>query len=144
MPKDESEPISPDETLIRCLLKSDTKMEDGRHRPAVGGFSIRKSDTDGISLWRRDCGATPEAVINRMSNPFDWAYFLIPANIILEMKFMGENLSVLPTKDDSIPGHCVITQFTPDNTKGEKRDAFRHCREMILSTCGDVEFVSII
>ena len=138
MPKDENDPVSPDERLIRCVLRTHVL---GR-RPAPGGFSVNSNDTDGISFYREACGATPKSAIDAKPVPAKWAYvYLLAENIRgIRVENCSLILSLSAAPDGRIPGHCVIPELNFDFSENSY-PLFKQFREKLIGISSDAEYV---
>jgi hypothetical protein len=105
--KDENEPVSPDELVLRLVWQA---FLDQRVVPPIHGraFLPRPDETDGISVFRLACLADPADALAVMSaeKRDKYGIAVLPA---AELQTLG--LSVRPAKIDSVPGHSVIPEL---------------------------------
>lgn len=108
--KPESDPVSPDEMLIRLVFRDRftarvPTISPNAFEPRVKGDN---PDKNGISLFRKDCLADPAdalAVIAPDKRPLT-GIVLIPYQVLA-----GLGLSTTPDPVGAVPGHVVIPQL---------------------------------
>ena len=114
----ETDPVAPDEMLVRLVWKSFYKPAD---RVAVrpSAFTARADETEGISLFRLACLPSAEAALAVMAPEKQgrYAVTLIPA-----AEVFGLGLTVTPAPIPTVPGHAVIPEL---NCVTETTDSMR-------------------
>ena len=101
--KPETEPVAPDEWLIRLVWED--RVTDGVPVISPNAFEPRKNETDGISFFRRDCLNEPSDALFVIPEEkrSRYAIVLIPVSQLASL-----NLSVQPAKIDTVrSSHCV-------------------------------------
>ena len=114
--KDESEPITHDEMLVRLVWEAHYKCElDDPVRQAA--FDPKESETDGISVFRAACLNKPEDALAVMAEEKRdrYAIVLIPVS---ELSSVG--LTVETAKIEGVPGHAVLPELNSLNFKQDK------------------------
>lgn len=113
--KNESDPITDDEWLLRRVHKSRFKTErtpiisPSAFEPRIEG---RDPDVDGISLYREACVASPEdilATVPEDKRP-DQGIVRISVAALRQLNF-----AVHSNPDARIPGHVVIPELNSEN-----------------------------
>ena len=118
--KDEAEPITEDEWLLRRIhhdrFRTDKVplISPSAFEPRVKG---RDPDTTGISLYRADCLADPLEALATVpaDRRHEFAVVRIPMSLL---KRLG--LSVHSERDDRIKGHVVIPELNANDYKANK------------------------
>jgi len=108
--KPESDPLSPDEMLIRLVYRDRFTnrvpiISPGSFEPRVKG---NHPDTDGISLFRQDCLNDPEdalGVIAPDKRPAT-GIVLVPVGLLGTL-----NLTAVAKPIPQVPGHVVIPEL---------------------------------
>jgi hypothetical protein len=96
--KAEDEPITPDELVIRLIWKQ-------YYNPSLalpiqqGAFSPKPNETDGISVFRAACVASPEDVLTVFAADKQDGY-AIALGPVAEL-----------AKIDAVPGHAVLPEL---------------------------------
>lgn len=114
--KGEHEPVTPEEFVIRLIWKS--YYDPTQPRPIQsGGFSPKPNETDGISVFRAACVATPEDVLAVFApeKRDGYAIALLP---VAELTALG--LTVQTVKIDAVPGHAVLPELNIGASKAAK------------------------
>ena len=114
--KSEDEPVSPDEFVIRAIW---TEYYD----PALplpilsGGFTPKRNETEGISVFRAACVVNPEDVLVVFGEDKrdKYALALLP---VAELSALG--LTVQPAKIDAVSGHAVLPELNITAQKADK------------------------
>lgn len=118
--KNESDPITDDEWLLRRVHKSRFKtnktpvISPSAFEPRIAG---RDPDVDGISLYREACVASPEdllATVPADKRP-DQGIVRIPVTALRQL-----NLDVDMKPDSRIAGHVVIPQLNAEDFAAAK------------------------
>ena len=108
--KPETDPIAPDEWLLRLVWK------DRMGPPAISPTAFeprderaRAPDTDGISLYREDCLSDPREVLKVLKPEKQPGHGIvrIPVSLLL-----GLGLTVKPSRVSEVPGHVVIPEMS--------------------------------
>ncbi|MCE9531318.1 MAG: hypothetical protein K8T89_09385 [Planctomycetes bacterium] len=113
--KSETDPITEDEWLIRLAWEDKIK----NHLVSANLFEPREGrnpDTDGISLYRKDCLADPFEALRAISEDKRDRYgiVLIPVHLIYSL---GLTIRIKP---DMVPGHVVIPELNIADYKANK------------------------
>ena len=122
--KDENDPISEDEYLLRRIYKDKFRtakvplISPRAFEPRVGG---RDPDTNGISLYREDCQDAVTDILESMAEskrPLT-GIARIPVRSLIEL-----NLSFIADKDATfgIAGHVVIPELNSTDYQAKKAD----------------------
>ena len=108
--KPETEPVTPDEVLIRLVFHH--RFTDRVPTISPNAFEPRVKghhpDTDGISMFRLACVSVAEdvlAVIAEDKRPVTGIVF-VPYARLVEL-----GLSALPKRIDAVPGHVVVPEL---------------------------------
>ena len=109
--KNEADPIADDEWLLRRVHKSRFKtnktpiISPSAFEPRIEG---RDPDTDGISLYRLACVASPDDILATIADNkrADQGIIRIP---VAAFRQLGLGIDSKP--DPQIPGHVVIPQL---------------------------------
>lgn len=119
--KDESEPITSDEWLLRRVQRVRFRT-DRVPRISPNSFAPRTSgrdiDTEGISLYRAACLGDPSEIL-ATSPPEEWAnqgIVRIPVSLLVSL-----GLSVRSSPDAQVKGHVVVPELNADRMLAEKR-----------------------
>ncbi len=109
--KNEADPISEEEYLLR-RVHEDRFKNDRNSTHSQGAFEPRTTgrdqDKEGISLYREDCLNDPSQVLETMA-PEKRGKSGVVRVPVSALKAMG--LSVVPSKDERVPGHVVIPEL---------------------------------
>jgi hypothetical protein len=115
--KDEADPVTPDEWLVRLIWGEFFAPADALPvRPVA--FRPRPDETDGISMFRLACVSRAEdvlAVIALEKQP-KYAIAVVP---VTELVSLG--LTVKPARIETIPGHVVIPELISITAKADKK-----------------------
>jgi hypothetical protein len=114
--KQENEPVSPDELLIRLIWK-DHYDPNEEVVIQMGAFRPKKNEVDGISVFRAACLKDPEdalAVIAEEKRD-KYGIVLLP---VRELTALG--LSVHSARIEEIAGHAVLPELNVDAVKVAK------------------------
>lgn len=105
--KNEVEPVTPDEFVIRLIWKTFFKV--GRPLPiSFKAFQPRKDEVDGISVFRASCIANPEDSLAVMDLEKRDHYGIALLNVG-DIGTLG--LSVQPSPIATIAGHAVLPEL---------------------------------
>ncbi len=115
--KDQSEPITEDEWLIRLVFHN--RVTD--RVPIISPRSFeprdgRNPDTDGISLYRKDCLSDPAEVLLVLAEEKRPLHALVMVPVYL-MTSLGLRVVSAP---DVVPGHVVIPELNIADYKQNK------------------------
>jgi hypothetical protein len=114
--KDESEPVTPDEFVVRLIWTFNFKVEAAQpiRREA---FEPKSHETDGVSVFRAACLNDPEQALDVMAadKRDGYAIALLPVSEILKLE-----LTVVPAKIDAVPGHSVLPELNILDWKADK------------------------
>ncbi len=114
--KDEFEPISSDETVLRLIW---TDYFDPSLTLAVqpGAFAPKKNETTGISVFRAQCLGDPLNALKVIEVEKRNKY----AIAVLRMEDLALlGLSVTTSKIDALPGHCLVPELNIESVKADK------------------------
>jgi hypothetical protein len=114
--KDENEPITPDEQLVRLIWGQYFKPADALAvRPVA--FQPRPDETDGISVFRLACVARAEDVLTVIAPEKQpkYAIALIPVSELVKLE-----LTAKPARIDTVPGHAVIPEVNSATMRADK------------------------
>ena len=117
--KDEQEPITDDEWLIRLVYHD--RFQDSPPEIAASSFEPRVKgrtpDTDGISLFRSACLAEPADVLQVIADDKRAAYgiVLLPVARIREL-----GLTIQSRQISTIPGHVVVPELNAEDYSANK------------------------
>jgi len=115
--KNESEPITTDEFVLRLIWRDYFKQERlGIVTPSA--FRPRKDETDGISVFRSACVENPADVLAVMIPEKRGKYAVAQVSV---SQLLNLELSVSPAKIDSVPGHAVVPELNISAVKIDKR-----------------------
>lgn len=105
--KDESEPVTPDEFVIRLVWWDfyDATADPVLHPKA---FLPKPNETDGISVFRAACLPDPEAVLTVIAEEKKGKYAIVMFPVA-EVLALG--LTIQPAKIDTIAGHAVLPEL---------------------------------
>lgn len=104
--KAETDPITPDEWLIRLVWE--TKLKKQGSRVAAEAFEPLPHDTDGLSLFRRDCLNDPSDALSVVADEKRSRYGIVQVPVSL-LTSLG--LSLLPKPISTVPGHVVVPEL---------------------------------
>jgi hypothetical protein len=115
--KREDEPVTDDEFILRLVWTTRYKPE--LVQPVVKeAFEPRKSETDGISVFRMSCLLSPEQALNVIA--FDkrdrYALVVLPVAEVVKL-----GLTILPAPIADVPGHAVVPELL---TAAQRRSNF--------------------
>lgn len=118
--KDEAEPITEDEWLLRRVYHDKFRTDKVPHispsafEPRVKG---RDPDTTGISLYRAACMADPAEALATVAadRRHEFALVRIPMTLLRQL-----GLSARIERDDRIKGHVVIPELNANDFKANK------------------------
>lgn len=104
--KAETDPITSDEWLIRLVWE--TKLKKQGSRVAAEAFEPLPNDTDGLSLFRRDCLRDPSDALSVVADEKRPRYGIvqIPVSLLTSL-----GLSVLPKPIPTVAGHVVVPEL---------------------------------
>ena len=113
--KNESDPITDDEWLLRRVHKSRFRTEKvpiispSAFEPRIEG---RDPDVDGISLYREACLESPTQILDAVAEDKrpDQGIVRIPVAALRQLRF-----AVQSKPDQTIPGHVVIPELNAEN-----------------------------
>ncbi|HET6572850.1 MAG TPA: hypothetical protein VFG68_04550 [Fimbriiglobus sp.] len=115
--KDEGDPITPDEWLVRLIWGEFLAPADALPvRPVA--FRPRPDETDGISMFRLACVSRAEDVLAVIA-PEKQPRYAITIVSVTELVSLG--LTVKPARIETAPGHVVIPELNSINAKVEKK-----------------------
>jgi hypothetical protein len=114
-PKPESDPISPDEWLIRLVWED--RVTDRVPVISPNAFEPRKNEMGGISFFRRDCLNAPTDALTVIAEEkrSRYAIVLVPVSL-----FTSLGLTVRPDRIDSVPGHVVVPEINITDYSADK------------------------
>ena len=130
--KDESEPISDDEWLVRRVRYDrfrDHKqpyVSPGAFEPRTGGA---QPDEEGISLYRLSCLGSVQPILDFVADPVKQSEVGFVQVNVSELSAIG--LTVRPDKDDDLKGHVVIPELSAPAFRDAK-GARKVCREKMM------------
>ena len=112
--KPETDPIADDEWLLRRVrverFRTDKTpiISPNAFEPRLPGPKVRDPDTEGISLYRQECLASPEAILGTVDEDKRHAYGIvrIPVSLLRTL-----NLTIEIRQDTRILGHVVIPEL---------------------------------
>src|SRR5262245_23162736 len=115
--KAEHEPITPDEWLIRCVIKVRVKgdppvVSASAFEPRTSKKDPTKNEAGGISLFRRACVAAPADVLLAFKETMRSEYALVQIPVAL---IFALGLTVRPSRISQVPGHVVIPEINSDD-----------------------------
>lgn len=115
MPKDESEPITDDEWLIRLVYYTNVT---GR-TPTISPESFRPSeaDTDGISLFRAACLRDPAQALDAIPAEKRELKAIVQVPV---KKLSSLSIHVRPDPIAAAPGHVLATTINIGDYKADK------------------------
>ena len=105
--KAESEPVTPDEILLRLIWETYFRPEDELPiRP--NGFGPKPNEIDGISVFRLACLSSAEAVMSVIApaKQSRYAIVAIPACAVFAL-----GMTVVSAPIATIPGHAVVPEM---------------------------------
>lgn len=108
--KSETDPITPDEWLIRLVFRD--RFTARTPTVAASSFEPRvkghEPDVNGLSLFRKDCLNDPADALEAMPEEKRHLYGIVqvPVAVLTEL-----GLSVTPDRIDELPGHVVIPEL---------------------------------
>lgn len=111
--KDENEPVSPGEYVIRMIWMDHYKQELALPIQP-GAFTPKKNESDGISVFRSDCLKSPEDVLAVIAEEKREKYAI---SMLKVLDLIALGLSISPAKVDAIPGHGVIPELNAASVK---------------------------
>ncbi|MBA4067590.1 MAG: hypothetical protein C0501_28575 [Isosphaera sp.] len=114
--KDESEPVTPDELVVRLVWAFHFKS--GAREPVQReAFEPKGHETDGVSVFRAACLADPEQALGAVAaeKRDGYAVVLLP---VADLAALG--LTVQPAKIDTVPGHAVLPELNITDWKADK------------------------
>jgi hypothetical protein len=114
--KNEDEPVSPEEWLIR-LIWTDYYDISLPIPIQASAFTPRKNETDGISVFRSACVGNPKDALAVIAEDKRDKYAIA---LLLVADVMALGLSVAPAKIDAVPGHAVLPELNIVNCKTDK------------------------
>ncbi|MBY0231035.1 MAG: hypothetical protein K2W96_17250 [Gemmataceae bacterium] len=118
--KDEGDPITPDEWLIRRIpLKRFRKDEvpivsPGAFEPRLKGRDV---DETGISLYRQACLAHPSEALATVPEERRHEDALVRVQVAF---LLAQGLSVRPERDERVKGHVVIPELNALDYRAKK------------------------
>jgi hypothetical protein len=114
--KPETDPITPDELLIRLVWED--RVTDKVPVISPNAFEPRKNETDGISFFRRDCLNDPTDALAVIAEDkrARYAIVLVPVSVLTSL-----DLSVKPSQIATIPGHVVVPEININDYSGDKK-----------------------
>jgi hypothetical protein len=130
--KNEDEPVTPDEWVIR-LIWSDYYDATLVLPIQPGAFSPRKNETDGISVFRAACVPNPEDVLTVLAEDKRDKYAITLLSVA-ELTALG--LNVKPAKIDLLPGHSVLPELNIVNWKADKAH-WRDIQKLLAALAND-------
>jgi hypothetical protein len=112
--KPETDPIADDEWLLRRVrverFRTDKTpiISPNAFEPRLPGPKVRDPDTEGISLYRQACLASPEDVLGTVAEDKRHGYGIvrIPVSLLRTL-----NLTIVIRQDSRILGHVVIPEL---------------------------------
>lgn len=118
--KDETDPITDDEWFLRRVrvekFRTDKvpTISPNAFEPRVKG---RDPDTDGISLYRESCLASPDEVLAPVAEDrrHEYGIVRIPYSLL-----KSHNLTVRIVRDDRVKGHVVIPELNASDYEADK------------------------
>jgi hypothetical protein len=118
--KDEADPVSPDEIVVR-LIWSDYYRPKMSEIVRAGAFRPKKNEMDGISVFRAACLNDPRDAL-AVIDPAKRDKYAIALLSVSELAALG--LTVQPARIDALPGHAVVPELNiatqaDDSTKSE-------------------------
>lgn len=114
--KDESDPVTPDEVVVRLIWTFNFKP--ALSQPVLReAFEPKGHETDGVSVFRAACLSSPEQALDALSpdKRDKYAIALLPVS---EIEKLG--LTVQPAKIDTVPGHAVLPELNIVAWKADK------------------------
>ncbi len=130
--KDESEPISDDEWLVRRVRYDrfrDHKtpyVSPGAFEPRTGGS---QPDEEGISLYRLSCLGSVQPILDFIADPVKQSEAGFVQVNVGELLTIG--LTTQRDKDDNVKGHVVIPELSAPAFRDAK-GARKLCREKMM------------
>lgn len=130
--KDESEPISDDEWLVRRVRYDrfrDHKqpyVSPGAFEPRTGGS---QPDEEGISLYRLSCLGSVQPIVDFIADPVKQSEAGFVQVNVGELRTIG--LTVRSDRDDDVKGHVVIPELSAPAFR-DAEGARKMCREKMM------------
>lgn len=117
--KPETDPISPDEMLIRLVHRDRFRdrvpvISPSAFEPRVKG---NKPDTDGISLFRNDCLAEPADALRALAADKQPLHGIV---MVPYAVFTRLGLTVVAAPRADIPGHVVVPELKSEVYAADK------------------------
>lgn len=103
--KAETTSVSPDEDVLRRIHRAHVKLSDSEPVQRVA-FQPNDQDTDGISVYRVACGATPVNVDKAGRRPGEYYVAELSVRALISL-----GLSVQPYPLPPVPGHAVVPEL---------------------------------
>lgn len=104
--KAETDPITSDEWLIRLVWE--TKLKKQGSRVAAEAFEPRPNDTDGLSLFRRDCLNDLSDALSAVAVEKRPRYGIVQISYSL-LTSLGLSVQLKPIS--TVPGHVVVPEL---------------------------------
>ena len=137
--KDGRDPVSDDESVYRRILNIQDYYDPSSVRPiSLVAFRPTDSDTDGISVYRPACGATPLQVA---SGPNSKGYLVASLRVrdITNLDIEGLRPTVVPTPElnETVPGHASIPQLCVKLRDGADKKLYRILAQRLADLAGN-------